>query len=324
MNALLERILNIIANDAFPDEDKPYIIREIVAAWNEAKDQIPHTLNQDYGDGYKDGYEQAKDNIGTLQQRELDEKWDSGYLKGVSDAEAKDQIPGANGTWYDEKYVDKLGDDKYKEGFGAGEKVKHAQLFEELYAAVSTITNQQFKNNGSLATIAGHNIYLKQHMDDAYDKGVKDGMREGFKSGVHTSDTRHKEELDKISNDKWLEGYNQAKEEYAAEVLKLAYKHEQELEVKWREGYNEGRSEPNPTAIHSAEYLKFCEDKAYKKGYQQGYTENGDYFYNNGYADGLAQSKQEFHRHAAERYRAGVQDGRNEIVNTINNLRTPE
>lgn len=350
MNKLLERILDIIASDAFPDEDKPYIIREVVSSWNEAKEQVPHTLNQGYDEPYSKGFEAGKQSAWDLQQRELDAKWDAGYLKGVSDAEAKLAAKhatelasthniafglGKNAGYEERKKHVQVSEDHFynkghgegyqkgkAEGFKEGEKVKHAKLIEELYAAVGTITNQQFKNNGSLATIAGHNIYLKQHMDDAYDKGVKDGMREGFKLGVHTGDTRHKEELDKVSNDKWLEGYNQAKEEYAAEVLKLAYKHEQELETKWREGYNEGRSEPNPTAIHSAEYLKFCEDKAYVKGYEQGHAENGEYFYDNGYADGLAKGRDEMRGDALylDGYQAGRKAGANEVVNTINKI----
>lgn len=92
MNKLLERILDIIANDAFPDEDKPYIIKEVIDTYNDnSKLCYPagSRVELGWGDGYDCGYNQAKHDIGTSQQREPDERYDKGFEEGKAWCEAQ-------------------------------------------------------------------------------------------------------------------------------------------------------------------------------------------------------------------------------------------
>lgn len=152
MNKLLERILNIIANDAFPDEDKPYIIKEVIDTYNDnSKHCYPagSRVELGWGDGYDCGYSQAKSDIGTLQRRELDAKWDAGYLKGVSDAEAKLAAKHATELASTHNIAFGLG-----KNAGYEERKKHVQVSED-------------------------HFYNKGH-GEGYQKGKAEGHAEGY------------------------------------------------------------------------------------------------------------------------------------------------
>lgn len=251
MNALLERILNIIANDAFPDEDKPYIIREVINTYNDnSKHCYPagSRVELGWGDGYDCGYSQAKSDIGTLQQRELDEKWDAGYLKGVSDAEAK-----------------------LAPKHAAEMKVEHDRAF-------------------SLGKNAGYEE-RKKHVQVNQDHFYNKGHAEGYQKGLDEKAMQHVTDIFTVRKESKEEGY--------------------------QKGYIDG---------HNYGY-----DNGHVDGLEKGRSEQDEHlselqsnWHRRGYNEGIAAGRQEFHRHAAERYRAGVEDSRNEIVGIINNLRTPE
>lgn len=113
MNKLLERILDIIANDAFPDGDKPYIIREVVASWNEAKDQVPDTNETWYDEKHVEA--------------EKEKSYKEGYHKGISVAMQKfNEKPASLKMFPTETQVGII----YRNGFEAGfEKGKQSALY---------------------------------------------------------------------------------------------------------------------------------------------------------------------------------------------------
>ena len=145
MNKLLERILDIVANDAFPDEDKPYIIKEVIDTYNDnSKLCYPagSRVELGWGDGYDCGYNQAKHDIGTSQQREPDERYQKGKAEGYAIGYQKG---------LDEKAMQHVTDiftvrkTSKEEGYQAGYQSCRSEI---VSAVVNTINNLKHTTGG--------------------------------------------------------------------------------------------------------------------------------------------------------------------------------
>lgn len=263
-------------------------------------------------EAYERGYQEAQSKFATAEEHIYNKGFKEGRterkVQGKTVFEAGVEQGKRHALRAQQERINKLADERdaaYKNGYIDGKASACELQQREL--------NERYSIGYRLGHVEGYNKGLDEFKnkwcthDNAYQEGYRKGSDEKALQSA-TDIIRLRKEYDAEINhlqlalkqagknyldlrQEYTDTLEKAKEEHAAEVLKLTYKNELALEVKWREGYREGKAiadkavaEAHVSGIREGRMQKVhaVVDEARSQGYQNGLKD--------GYYNGLQEA----------------------------------